>query len=477
MKIKKILLFVVLLSSLVSHAQVNVTNTGILKVSIGVDTLYVNGAFSNNSGSALTNNGQFYIRQDLTNDEAAMAVGTGTLYLNGTSAQAVNGTQIFKTYNFISNNGSGITLNNDLSVSAVHTFTSGLIHSSATPNYLVYQAGASYTGDADSKHVTGWVKKYGTTNFSFPVGDATYERTAAIKNLSLSSEINCKYYTPTSNIYNLVSPLVKVDQNEYWQINKISGGTAKIELNWDNSKVPFPNVLLSEIVVAHYNGANWIDEGVVGTATGNPLTTGIILSNDVSSFSPFTFGYENFPLPLKLISFTAQRRAGTTYVHWISENEENVSHFEIERSNDGGRYSSIGTVAARNIMSQQLYDFEDHSSIQGVTYYRLKSIDIDGKFSYSKVVAVSERDFQSSSFYVLNPVHNGITIFNKTGIDGTFEYRLINSSGMMVANGKVNMGVNGGAVLPLPAAASAGIYLLELKDEKQSFKQKLLIQK
>jgi len=406
-----------------------------------------------------------------------MAVGSGTLYLNGSIAQIVNGLQVFKTYNLTTNNSNGITLNNNLSVSGAHTFTAGLIATSVTPNYLVYEAGSSYSGDGDSRHVNGWVKKYGTTNFTFPVGDATYERTAGVINLSANSEINCKYYTPTSNINNLAAPLVKVDQNEYWQIDKISGGTAQIALNWDNAKVPFPNVSLTDIVVAHYTGGNWTDIGVLGTATGNPLTTGNITSNAVSTFSPFTFGYETFPLPLKLISFTAQRKPGTTFTHWITEDEENVNHFEVQRSYNAVNYSSIGTVAARNIISQQQYDFEDHSALQGIAYYRLKSVDDDGKFSYSRVVAVTEKDFQSSSFLVLNPVHSAITVFNKTGHDGSFEYKLFNASGQLVLNGNVDMMANGGAALPLTAATSNGVYLFELKDKQVFFRQKLLIEK
>ena len=123
-------------------AQTAATNTGILYISGGSDIFHAGSDFTNNAGSALTNNGQLYIRGNLTNNQVAMATGTGTLYLNGGSAQVIGGTQQFKTFNFISNNGAGITLNNNISVSGAHTFTSGIITTSATPNYLVYEAGS-----------------------------------------------------------------------------------------------------------------------------------------------------------------------------------------------------------------------------------------------------------------------------------------------------------------------------------------------
>ncbi|HKB43673.1 MAG TPA: T9SS type A sorting domain-containing protein, partial [Chitinophagaceae bacterium] len=72
---------------------------------------------------------------------------------------------------------------------------------------------------------------------------------------------------------------------------------------------------------------------------------------------------------------------------------------------------------------------------------------------------------------------NAITIFNKTGHDGMFDYKLFNAAGQQLLNGKINMVINGGAVLPLPAQAATGIYLLELSNEKLAFRQKLLIEK
>src|SRR5690348_5310513 len=84
--------------------QVNLKNTGILYVGGANDTLYINGAFTNTSGSSLTNNGRFYIKQNITNDQASMSAGTGTLYLAGIAAQSINGTQPFKTYNLVTNN-------------------------------------------------------------------------------------------------------------------------------------------------------------------------------------------------------------------------------------------------------------------------------------------------------------------------------------------------------------------------------------
>jgi len=272
MKRKIVLFLLFFVTGYFTYAQTDLKNSDILFISSSTDTLFINGDFTNTSSGTLVNNGSFYVKGNISNDQSTMAAGTGTLYLDGSAAQSVNGSQTFKTYNLVTDNSAGITLNNNLSVSAVHTFTNGLIHSSLTPNYLVYEAGSSYTGDNDSRHVNGWVKKYGTTNFVFPVGNATYERVVAISNLPASSEFNCKYNTPTTNIINLFSPLAMVKPNEYWQLDKISGGTAQVTLNWEHSKVAMDNVLLIDILSSQYSAGYWRSTG--GTASGNVTTTG-----------------------------------------------------------------------------------------------------------------------------------------------------------------------------------------------------------
>jgi hypothetical protein len=474
---KNILLNMLILFCVYANAQQAFNNNGNLQIHSGASVAGL-GNFTNASSGVLVNNGSLYIKGNLTNNQASMSAGSGTLFLNGSSLQTVTGSQVFKAYNLETNNSAGISLDIDLSVSGLHTFTSGLISTDlySTPNLLFYEAGASHTGSNDSRHVNGGVKKSGSTDFTCPVGDATYLRSADITNLSASSLITCHYYKPTSNIYNLTSPLVKVKANEYWQIDKISGGTAQITLNWDHSKVAMDNVLVADILTAQYTGGNWTSTG--GTASGNVTTTGTtITTSALSSIGRITFGYKSFPVPLHLLSFTAERRAGTSYLKWITENEVNVNHFDVQRSYDGSAFATIGNVAARNTGSLTNYYFEDHTPLNGIEYYRVKSIDVDGKFSFSRIAAVSETDLHSNTFVVLNPVRNAIIIFNKTGQEGRFNYRVFNSGGLLISEGSVSMGTNGGTVLPLPPQTAAGIYILELANDKTKFSQKIMVEK
>ncbi len=457
-------------------AQQAFTNTGNLQIHNG-GSISGFGNFTNSAAAVFTDNGSVYIKGDLTNGQASMSAGTGTIYLNGTSAQSVSGTQTFKTNNLVTNNATGITLNVNLSVSGVHTFSAGNIASSATPNYMVYETGSSTTGSNDSRHITGWAKKIGNADFIFPVGDATYQRTISISNLTALAEINCHYYVTTQNIFNLTSPIVRVRASEYWQLDKISGGNMKVTLNWDHSKVAMDDIAMDDILVGRYSGTSWTDAGGATTATGVVTLTGSVTSNSIASLGPFTFGYKTFPVPLKLISFTAKRERGTSYLHWITENEQNVDHFDVERSYDAVNFSNIGKTNARNRSTQEHYFFEDHAQLKGNAWYRIRNVDVDGKFFYSKILMVSETDFFQKTFLIVSPARNSISVYNKSGDEGIFNYRLLNPVGQVIIQGNIDVTNNGKVELLLPPQISAGIYYLEIKNSRIRFIQKVLIEK
>ncbi|MEN9523658.1 MAG: hypothetical protein RL065_2035 [Bacteroidota bacterium] len=328
------------------NAQVAVTNQGTLYVSGSSDILYVNGSFDNQSTSALTNNGSFYLLGDLSNTESGMTAGSGRLYLQGSSAQTISGTQAFKTYDLTTNNSSGFTLNNDLSVSGTHTFSSGVLSTSAS-NYLIYQSGATYTGDGDSKHVNGWVKKIGTQDFDFPVGNGSMERVAGIRALSTSSDFQCRYYQSTPNTSSVLtsSGLTTVNSNEYWYIDRNSGGTAKVYMTWNVLKraLSLGTSFLSYVQVAHYTSSNWQSE--TGTATGSLLTSGSITSGTLNSFSPFTFGSGNAVLPVAIRDLNVKCLGNSEYeLSWVATHDDGDGIYHINYLNNDNNKVDISQL-------------------------------------------------------------------------------------------------------------------------------------
>jgi hypothetical protein len=473
MKRKIIIGIIVVLSITMVHGQVSVYNNGIIKSTGTTDTFYINGAFTNTSSAALTNNGQFYVSGDIINDQASMTTGIGKLLLNGSSLQTISGSQVFKTNDLVTDNSSGIILNNNLSISGTHTFINGLLTTSVTPNYLIYEAGSSYTGSSDSKHVNGWVKKIGVTNFTFPVGNSSYLRPVALESLSLLSEFNVKYQAPTPFQTQLASPLKSVVANEYWTINRISGGSASVHLNWDNGKVAFPKYNLIDIRASYFNTSLWTERG--GSATGNILTTGDVTSNSVSSFGDFVIGSIGYPLPLSFLSFTAQRKDNISQLKWITADEMNTDHFEVERSEDGNNFSSLARVPALNNSNTNEYDYNDAIQINGIAFYRINCVDIDGKSKLSKIAAVYDRSYLANDLRVLNPVQGSIIIRSKLDLKQPAAYTLVNNSGILVSKGVVKIQAGSDNVINLPLSLQKGIYFLRLGTGDREVVQKILI--
>ena len=455
-----------------ANAQDAFTNNGNLQIHSGA-SLAGFGTFTNTSTGALVNNGSLYLKANISNSQASMSAGAGTLYLNGSSAQALSGSATFKTYDLVSNNAAGITLNNNLSVTNAHTFTSGIIVTSATPNYLVYEAGSSYSGDGDARHVNGWVKKFGSTNFVFPVGNGTVERTVALSNLSASSEFNARYLATTPNPTLLQLPLRAVDPYEYWPLTRTSGGTAQVTLNWDRSKVYFPNYILPDLVVAGWSGSLWVDNG--GTAVGNAATTGTITSNVISTFNMFTFGSKSYVLPLTLVSFNASKKDNYVSIDWKTEKEINISHFIVERSDDGHSFYPVGRANGRNSGNTESYQTTDNKTIQAIAYYRLRTLDFDGKESLSRIVTIVSGQGNNKLLLVGNPVRNKITLLATGTLTGEFNYQITQVNGQVVQSGKLSI-LNGGYYdISLNNNLNPGTYSLKVMDKNQGFYYKVLV--
>lgn len=97
------------------------------------------------------------------------------------------------------------------------------------------------------------------------------------------------------------------------------------------------------------------------------------------------------PLPLNLLDFSASKQVNANKLNWKSADELNFSHFEIERSEDAINFTKIARVNGKgNAQGVTTYYQEDKSIFKDqVYYYRLKIVDTDGSFNYSKIVSVT----------------------------------------------------------------------------------------
>jgi len=94
------------------------------------------------------------------------------------------------------------------------------------------------------------------------------------------------------------------------------------------------------------------------------------------------------PLPVELIKFEVKNQGGYNKLFWVTASEYNNSHFEIQNSSDGVNFITIAKINGAGNSNQLIY-YSYVDSSKSISYYRLKQIDFNGSFEYSKVIKIS----------------------------------------------------------------------------------------
>ncbi|GLR15611.1 T9SS type A sorting domain-containing protein [Portibacter lacus] len=93
-------------------------------------------------------------------------------------------------------------------------------------------------------------------------------------------------------------------------------------------------------------------------------------------------------VPVELVSFTGEAFESENILNWETAIEINLDEYQIERSSDGDHFQMIGKVIPGNLEFDNQYQFLDRDRTDGISFYRLKIIDLDGSFEYSNTVVL-----------------------------------------------------------------------------------------
>ena len=171
-------------------------------------------------------------------------------------------------------------------------------------------------------------------------------------------------------------------------------------------------------------------------------------------------------LPVKLLSFDGKLAGGQTILNWITSQEINSHHFEVERSIDAANYQSIGSVTAAGYSTvSKKYGFTDINPVAGINYYRLKIVDKDGRYEYSNIVVIRINETVQINAWP-NPFTDKVSISMQMERASTLHLRMTDMSGRILVTKNVNVqrGANQFNLDQL-ANITAGVYLVELTDE------------
>ncbi|MEW6467297.1 MAG: T9SS type A sorting domain-containing protein [Bacteroidota bacterium] len=273
----------------------------------------------------------------------------------------------------------------------------------------------------------------------------------------------------------LVPALNHISQCEYWVLDRTNGTTNRtVTLTWDAASCGV--TLLSDLRVARWDGATWQNEGNTGT-TGN-TAAGTVSSVTVTNFSPFTLASVSpqNPLPVSLLSFDAAYTGEVVELNWTVAGQVNNDYFTVERTADGMAFTEIATVdGAGNSSFTLKYSATDADPLSGISYYRLKQTDFDGKFSYSGLVPVSIDQESTLQIIAVQNSEAGLDVFVGASCGCVLNIELVDVTGRLVHVQKIKATEAQTKVTFSPGQLSQGMYTLKISDGKKAVTKKLIL--
>lgn len=406
----------------------------------GSQTTTIKGDFTINSGNINFHGNTVRIGGNWVNNvgESAFIENTSTVEFNGSGTQNITTTGGEEFYGLSLNKTAGeiLNLNSNIEVSNTLIFDGGIIQTNANTLFVSNSSPSAIINGAiagTDNYVEGrlnWATD--AASYIFPVGHTTHGaqgfnidvtgsgNVLGFLETNSSTPIYANAYcdletspaagtevgdgnTGTDGIldrvtFNLASPL-------QWNITNPLGGVTNFDLvvyaNGGQDIAPVVSANGTPVRYLMKNG----EPGNAGvtTSTGAPSfsTVGLLACPNqyaltrLTSFSLFTIDgatKSNTLLPVEMLYFTA-RGVNNEYIklEWATATEINNEGFEIEKSTDGVNFEKIGFIAgAGNYAGKLDYNSDDFEVQTGIVYYyRLKQIDFDGQFEYSKIVSAS----------------------------------------------------------------------------------------
>jgi hypothetical protein len=170
-------------------------------------------------------------------------------------------------------------------------------------------------------------------------------------------------------------------------------------------------------------------------------------------------------LPVKLISFDAQRNNKDVTLNWQIADEFGMKGYEVERSDNNGGFKTVANVAAFNNAKNQSYSATDKNAftISPTVQYRLKQIDGDGSVKYSRVISVKSASSISDISFA-NPFNGALKMQLNLATAQPVTAYLYDMQGKLVANEKTKMynAASNTIIMTSTANLQRGIYVLKV---------------
>ena len=431
---------------------------------------------------------------------AATGVGGLNSYMNGTGLTAKNGTATAATGFLIGAPYNGTTLNQLWTgyISELNVYSSAL---SATRRSLLETTQASYYGTTISNSVYTGPAAYRlfVNGIGYSSASDNVTTTAQSVGLGFTSGTTASDYLKDNGDYItagtscISAALSTADlpgsvntrwQND-WYIYKtdVSNNGGMIQLYFDYVDYGIGGTPSSSLYyeLLSRSGTSGTYTIIPGTyiLSGSKVIFTVQASNVASGY--YTLGTSTVPLPVELLSFTAASNGKEVDLKWSTASETNNNYFTIEKSKDGIQFTTLTQVAgAGNSTVAKTYSASDAQPYSGVSYYRLKQTDYDGRASYSSIQTILfEGSVEQNIRLYPSPLSKGnqsLTIQFEGYRNQEVQVVLKDMNGREFFSKNISVSENENFVINTNDALPAGIYVVIATSGDTVRSQKIIVQ-
>lgn len=349
-------------------------------------------------------------------------MGVGTIEYAGNTPQSIPTSNYSKLK---ISNPAGVVLNGTIILSDSLLLTNGLV-TLGSHKILLNANSRSSLGSSTSyvrTNSTGSMQMNnlgisGDTGFVvFPVGNASYNP-VILRNTGTADNFEVRVIDSVtlgySNLVPIGSRVTSNAVNRTWVVTESSNGGSNLTLalQWNTSE-ELPGFNRSASYVSRY-GSSWNSSPASAALGSNPY---VLSQSGITTLSLFGVGSSG-ALPVDLLSFTANQFKDGAMLNWRTASEFNNDYFEIERSADAQSFTSIGHKVKGQGTTSTPHDyyFIDENAIDfakansGKVYYRLKQVDFNGEYEYSKICALIMQGDNVSILAQPNPFKDNTSI-------------------------------------------------------------------
>jgi plastocyanin len=266
-----------------------------------------------------------------------------------------------------------------------------------------------------------------------------------------------------------------------------AGNTTAFTKKWDlvdNANAPFTGRvngvafdLFGSLYISTDNGLFFIDQNTVNGPAGTVQCLLTWAGTGLQDLASNVFPSES-ALPVRLESFTVSKQNNDALLKWTTSTEVSNDRFEIERSEDAINFSKKGSVAGKgNSNVKNDYQFTDILNTAGkVVYYRLKTVDIDGKENYSKIISLRLNGKPAAGFSVYpNPFVSDLKVNINSEKEKEITIRITSAAGQEVLSRRAVLQPGDNIiVLSELTKLKPGTHLLEIIEEGKRTTQKII---